>query len=330
VLPSQFAENLYSFRLVGLVVDRAAPDQVALAAIEQKLADGHLAFYRRRSRGASALIFAQLDTDSTVVRPRLPIDTGTFGDAVTRLNQTGVFSPLLSAPGAFQARADWQLAAGYAAQGNDSQVQFFAPTRPPDAAGRLSAHGRNTEERRRPTAAGAQPRRRHGRRRGCRPRAAPSSTTTRVGDGRPSAGTRRTGSVRSPSAPLARRCRAGILGWHREFRDNGCRRGVNPSDAALGGRFAPACISSTVDPPNATGRDLLRTGGISSAGDTPAGLLADVVLMIGRWQALGAVPDISVTLEGDDAGGWQGERERPGRRPTGSPLGRVGPEAKAG
>src|SRR5262249_11160192 len=60
------------------------------------------------------------------VRPRVPIDTGAFGDDVTRLNKTGVFSPLLSAPGAVQALADWQLAAGYAAQGNDSQVQFFA------------------------------------------------------------------------------------------------------------------------------------------------------------------------------------------------------------
>jgi hypothetical protein len=38
-----FSENLHSCRIIGLAADRTSPDQAALAAIEQKLADAHLA-----------------------------------------------------------------------------------------------------------------------------------------------------------------------------------------------------------------------------------------------------------------------------------------------
>lgn len=73
-MPLKFSENFYSFRNIGLVVDTQSPDQAALSAIEQKMAEANQDFYQRRYQDAiqayqdaSGLIFAQIDPSYTFV-----------------------------------------------------------------------------------------------------------------------------------------------------------------------------------------------------------------------------------------------------------------------
>jgi hypothetical protein len=92
-----FAENLYSFRNIALVVSQRAPDQAALAAIEQKLSEAGQDFYQRRFQDAirayqdaSALIFAQID-------PGFTFKVGQIDRATRFSRNSALFDPLLSA-----------------------------------------------------------------------------------------------------------------------------------------------------------------------------------------------------------------------------------------